>query len=707
MTELAFPAGAVWIGSDHPFDLHEAYLCFRKSFSLESPPVHAQLLISADSRYKLWVNGRFVARGPARSYPHAQCVDGLDLAPYLQSEHSLIAMQVYQPGYSHFAYVHRAAAGLLACLLIDDRPTLHTDTTWRVKRDPSFAANVSRVSIYGSGVEDRDLRLAEPWQSADYDDSGWAQARVAAPLGGYPWTGLQLRSLPLLMECETPLTLIETRRGPTDFNPDPHLALRAGWFAAAPASIAADADGWYSMALNPGESAYWLFDLGRDSVSAGWAEIEDASGRETLLVQYADRIRNGQLVISDPQTYCRVRMTDRFRLRAGDQQAETFSLRGGRYLLFQLAGPASLRLRFHARIAEYPLAITTPLQLADPHLAQIAKMCEDTFRACLLDGFVDSAWRESSQWLGDALPQALIMASLTEDARPLRRVIEMAAQGAYPDGILPGVLPGEAHAYTVLDYNFIWIELLNLYWTLTRDGDFVTQMWPTLLKLLDRFHRDLDSEGLLISQPGHRLFLDWAPLSRNEPNAVYNLHYLLALRVALRLAQEREVSDCVAAWQKRVRELRSAIRTAFWDGGAWRDDVERTTFSQLAAALAVLSGATEPPEDDTLLEAIAARSLDPDDSPAPGKMVLASPFMHHYLFEALRRGARSDQVIEIIRLRWGRWVEAGFPTAWENWNVDFPDGSQCHAFSAHPLYHLAQIIRTPRPDRSLVNWRHP
>jgi hypothetical protein len=73
-------------------------------------------------------------------------------------------------------------------------------------------------------------------------------------------------------------------------------------------------------------------------------------------------------------------------------------------------------------------------------------------------------------------------------------------------------------------------------------------------------------------------------------------------------------------------------------------------------------------------------------------MVLASPFMHHYIFEALRRRGRSDEVVEIIRRRWGRWVEQGEPTAWENWNVDFPDGSQCHAFSAHPRYHLSKVM---------------
>jgi hypothetical protein len=211
--------------------------------------------------------------------------------------------------------------------------------------------------------------------------------------------------------------------------------------------------------------------------------------------------------------------------------------------------------------------------------------------------------------------------------------------------------------------------------------------------MLDRFHQDLNADSLLISQPGRRLFLDWAPLSRNEPSAVYNLHYLLALRTAIRLATERGDSEQATHWQAWATALRGAVRSAFWHEGKWYDDTERSTFSQLAAALALLAEATGSEEESGLLEAIAARSLDPDDEAAPGKMVLASPFMHHYAFEALRRGGRSEAVVEIIRRRWGRWVQAGYPTAWENWNVDFPDGSQCHAFSAHPRYHLAEIAR--------------
>ena len=73
-------------------------------------------------------------------------------------------------------------------------------------------------------------------------------------------------------------------------------------------------------------------------------------------------------------------------------------------------------------------------------------MCENTLRACLSDGFVDNPWREHAQWVGDPLVSSLILVAMADDLRPMRFVIELAAEGAYADGILPGVLPSEALA---------------------------------------------------------------------------------------------------------------------------------------------------------------------------------------------------------------------------------------------------------------------
>ncbi|GEM_PF-547928 len=698
-----------WIGSDHPFDLHEAYLCFRSPscWTLPDRPSSARLWLTADSRYRLWINGQPVGRGPARSWPHAQQVDVLEVQHLLRPGENTLAVQVYQPGYSHFAYVHRGTAGLLAALEVDGQVVLATGPTWRVRRDPSFRALVPRISIYGSGVEDRDLALAEGWTEPCFDDRNWSPARIVAPAEGPLWSGLRPRQTPLLEERtlpvagpDSPFRRVECRRGPAPAErADPHQALRRLWHTARPTVLPDAVDGWYRVRLSPGEGVAWLVDLGRTHTCQAWAQVQGARGGEQLLVSYADKVVEGQVVLSDPRTYCRMRVTDRFRLRPGAQVAQGFGMRGGRFLIFALVGaePAELAVRLLVTTATYPLAETRTLHTGDPLLDGVVSLCENTVRACLQDTLVDCVWREAGQWLGDALPQALALAAMSDDLRPLQVAIQMAAEGAYADGILPSVLPSEAHAYTVLDYNFTWVELLHLHHRLRRDGAFLAQMWPVLVRMLARFRADRGPDGLLRSQPGRRLFLDWAPLSRNEPSAVYNLRYLRALQLA---AQEWEGVDpewgaSVAgqrqAWQEEAQSLAQAIRATFWEGGVWWDDRERTTSSQLAAALALLTGLVRPEEADAVLDALAARSLDPRDEHRPGEMVLASPFMHHYVLEALYQADRHQEVRAIIRERWGRWVQAGYPTAWENWNVDFPDGSQCHAFAAHPRYHLARL----------------
>lgn len=657
--------------------------------------------MTAVSRYKLWVNGRFLTRGPARSYPHAQAIDQIDVTEHLQTGSNLIAVQVYSPGYSHFAYLHRGMVGLLAWLLCDGEETLETTSRWQTQRNSSFSDQVQRVSIYGSGVEVRDLRLDTNWTQPDFVSDGWESARVIAAVGSGPWTSLRPRSLPLLQEDAADLKLVEMRTGSHYPNPDPHLALSNGWHNAQSVNLTIPAGGWRQPHAETGSATFWLFDLGRDYSCQGWVAVQGAQGGEQIFISYAEKMRDGALVLSNPATYCRVRLTDKFTLRPGDQIVEGFSLRGGRYILFGFVGAENspVHLQFYARISQYPLQISHPLATGDAELDGIIKLCETTIHACLQDGFVDSVWRESSQWLGDALPQSMALWAMCDDLQPMRTVLEMAAQGAEADGILPSVLPGEVYAYTIPRYNFMWLELLQFYAQVTDDDDLVAQLWPTLVKMLAAIDRWQLENGLIVTPNGRRLYIDWSPTSNKEPHAVYNLHFVLALQQAAQLANRLGEGEQADRWLARAHDLQQVIRDVFWRNSRWQDDPEQTTFSQLTAAFALLTETAVSSTDPALLNAIAHRSLDPDDTHRPDKMVLASPFMHHYLFEALRKGGRDDQVVEIIRLRWGRWLRQGYPTTWENWQVDFPDGSQCHAFSAHPRYHLSQIVENPTSRR--------
>lgn len=705
MGDFLYKTQAMWIGSAHPFDLHEAYLDFRSPKVVGKKGDQVELCVSADSRYKLWVNGQFVARGPARSYPQAQSFDRLDLSEFWQDGENIVAVQVYQPGYSHFSYVHRGAAGLLASLSISGEIKLVSNRSWLVRRNRSFAAKVERVSIYGSGIEQRNLELDDAWQLLDYLADGWESARVVAPADKPIWSGLNERVTPMLVEHDTTrMRLVESRIAyDSMLDDDPHAALTIAWEEGERRQFPIDNNGWIRPKFDFGETACWLFDLGRAYTCQGGIQVRGASSHELISISYADKMKDGELVLSDASTYCRVQMTDSFAPQKGSQTIEPFNMRGGRYVVFQISGDIGQNFAFrpHVRIAEYPLEISTPLKTDDPLLDGIVTLCENTMRACLQDSFVDCVWRESSQWLGDGLVQSLTLAAMCDDFRPMKKLLLDTAQGQDQELMVPSVAPGEVHSYTIPRYACMWVELLAFYQQVTGDHKFVRgedgtkyTIWNCFLGLMRYFDNptNQDANGLHVTPAGRRHYIDWSATSQNDPHCVYNLHVVLALQKGSQIALQSK-SSLPNVWDKTAEALRKRCRQAFFKDGIWYDDLEGSTHSQLAAAMALLTGAVEPHEQEGQIDKIIERSLDLSDDHAEGKMVLASPFMHHYIFEALAKFGRYPEIIKIIKLRWGRWVEAGCPTTWENWNVDFPDGSQCHAFSAHPRYHLVQATK--------------
>ena len=669
------PEGTVWIGPAHPFDLRDVYVNFRSDFLLETVPSEAVFHVSGDSRYRLWVNGVSAGSGPERCWPSSMAVDVRSVTNLLRMGVNRIAVQVYSPGHSHFAYVHRGACGLIGWVEVDGKAVLTTGPHWKARRDRSWSDRVERVSIYGTGVEDRDLRLNEDWVEADV--SAWDAARVVQAAEGRIWQSLRPRATALPVEevrvLEEPWHVRVGRS--VEASGDLHGDLRKGF---------SDLGAGVAPALLPkGTSAIWVFDLGESRACLGGVELT-AAGGERLLISYAEKLRDVEILLPDPETYCRMRPTDRFTLRPGRQLVEGFTVRGARYLVFAVeGGGVSPAPTFHARLPVTPV-VERPLLKLDPVMQGVAEMCRRTTLACLQDGFVDGVWRESSLWLGDTVAQEWALRGISDDPRPLLFAIDMAAEGADAEGLLPSVLPGEVPAYAVTDYNFSWVELLA--GCVTHPGidepEAVWQRhWGVLTRMLERMVSFRGPDGLLRNPPGRRLFLDWSPMSRVEPSLTLNLRYLYALRLAAGMAgQVVRTAD----WAEQAGDLERALRAHHGPDG-WRESPGGEAASQLGLALLILTGVVEGAEAERLADRIVARSLDLRDGPVEDQPALASPFMHHYLFLALQRLGRRKDIHAIIAARWGRWVSEGRPTTPENWSIDFPDGSACHGFSAHPL----------------------
>ena len=78
-------------------DGYGVYL-FRKSIELNTKPGTFIIHVSADNRYKLYVNEKLVSLGPARGDLSHWNFETVDIAPYLKAGKNILAAQVWNEG---------------------------------------------------------------------------------------------------------------------------------------------------------------------------------------------------------------------------------------------------------------------------------------------------------------------------------------------------------------------------------------------------------------------------------------------------------------------------------------------------------------------------------------------------------------------------------------------------------------------------------
>lgn len=155
--------------------------------------------ISADSRYKLYVNGRYVLAGPLKGDRFRKYYDEVDLTPYLHTGNNVVAGPCapvpaglsrrnrlpHGRGFSGKRLPRRFSARLSAC------PAMNTSTQWKWFDDASYRFVEACESKYAGDQEAFDGRLYEAgWQEAGYDDSRVGKpTRRYAPAATRGWEG--------------------------------------------------------------------------------------------------------------------------------------------------------------------------------------------------------------------------------------------------------------------------------------------------------------------------------------------------------------------------------------------------------------------------------------------------------------------------------------------------------------------------------------
>ena len=100
LTSFAQPVNwkAQWIMHPTAEPQAHAVILFRKNFELPKKPEKFVVHLSADNHYRLFVNGKYILRGPARGDLSHWFYETVDLAEYLQVGKNTVAAEVVNWG---------------------------------------------------------------------------------------------------------------------------------------------------------------------------------------------------------------------------------------------------------------------------------------------------------------------------------------------------------------------------------------------------------------------------------------------------------------------------------------------------------------------------------------------------------------------------------------------------------------------------------
>lgn len=147
-TLLQRPWPASWIAVPGESPTGYGVYLFRKGLALATKPASFVVHVSADNRYKLFVNGNLVSLGPARGDLTHWKFETVDLAPYLQAGPNMVAARVWNEGERRGEPQISLRTGFILQGNTPAEYVLNTDASWRCLRDAGYAPLPVQLKSY-------------------------------------------------------------------------------------------------------------------------------------------------------------------------------------------------------------------------------------------------------------------------------------------------------------------------------------------------------------------------------------------------------------------------------------------------------------------------------------------------------------------------------------------------------------------------------
>lgn len=680
----------IWMNDSIASDV----LLARKNFELSSLPETASLRITGTSLYQLYINGEYVCRGPARSAPHHQSFDILDVSKALKIGKNTIAVRVHQQQ-KKFSYHMKQRGGFLAQLdivSIGKEETVFTNSNWQVSPQPSWDSNAPTISRFQQIVNDRvDMRKhLKGWKEIDFDDSDWSSATSLLRTVGWPsvqkndnpyelatpWISLVPREVPYLIENqiraeslihaeqlelnkELPKSIAISRKIEKNISKGlKKYQSRKGELVIEQAEV--------------GNSWFLLFDLGEIRNGTPSLVIQGTSGTQVEVVGAPFLVNDSFLFTIVDSKY-----RDKIILSGGKDVWEATYFKPFRYLgiiVHNSDGPVKL-FSASTREMKYPFEKKGSITSEEaPWIAEYMEASAKTIDVCTTDAYTDN-YRERRQYAQTGFYAALGNYYLFGDTALQRRYLLQTAQEQKPNGIIPAYAPAASDDYMViLDSNCLWIRSLHNYVLYSGDFKAVKELLPAakkLMQLLDSFTNDLG----MIDNPPYAYWLDHALLDRRGANLNLNGHYLGALDDFAELLEWLDNSESETYKSKAIL-LRESLQKNLWNeekqlfADAFIDGKQSEMFSEHSNATALTLNIATSKQADKIAEQLLVKDNHNYVRRESG-LIMVTPAMSYYLHKGLAEYGYIDESFEMFRSRFDKMLAPNTNgTLWEEWRLD-------------------------------------
>ncbi len=693
LTTQDFDWQAQWIWLDEKGESDVMLARYSFDFSISSSSeVHVR--ITASSQYQLYLNGQYIAQGPARSAPHHQSFDIWDVRSLLQNGKNTLAVRVHhQKG--KYAYHFDGRAGLLAQLDITNNgetTSYFTDDSWKVSPDLSWSKEAAIISRFQLVVNDKvDLRQQmKSWKENDFDDSSWSAARPLFRKVGWPsvqknarahaltppWTALIPRDVPYLMEREEKaINLIEAKtiQAEQSDSEDPiPLSGQLDMDIIKDLALYKTGEGALRLpTVTNGKKHFLLFDFGTIRNGMPQLEIEGAVGTK-IEIRCApfivDHAFNHKVVFSD--------FKDEIILSGTRDQWEATYWKPTRYMALVIDNRSPIQLHNAGiRYLRYPFEQKGSMHSSDaPWVEQYMKATAKTIDVCTTDGYTDN-YRERRQYAQTGYYGAMGNYWIYGDHSLQRRYLVQVSQEQEANGMMPAYAPlAKDDFMIIMDSNCLWIRSLRDYFLHSGDELTVRQLLPAARKLMALLHSYTNELGL-IDNPPYPYWLDHAQIDRRGANLNLNGHYLGALDDFAEVLTWLNDAESTS-YESRAQLLRQSIREHFWDPEKQRFadaliDGQRSKLAGEHGNTMALALNVATPEQAQL---VAQQLLVEDEltyvKRASG-MTVVTPAMSYFLHKGLCNYGYIDESFALFRRRFDKMLlPHSNQTLFEEWWLD-------------------------------------